>query len=641
MFSPLKPLFATSPDQADGASSLIFNTPLAAERRAFQHYINEALHAVFQPILDYRAHAFIGFEGLIRGRAGSPWEMPAELFAEADRLDLRLELEHVCRLIQLREFSRQRLPGRLFLNASPVCLLDERFRNGETGELLRVLGLPPSRIVIELTEKQRITDFPEIQTNLAHFRGLGYQIAIDDLGEGFANLRMWSEIRPEFVKIDRHFIDGIANDPFKFQFVKAIQDLAETCNARLIAEGIENNNDFRTVRDLGLACGQGFFIACPDVSPAPFPSPTIFEALTEKRLTVFPLGTLSGKPTTARALLEYIEPVSPEQANDEVFARFEADPSLNVIPVVSERLPVGMINRHTLIDRFARPYRRELYGRKPCKVFMDPMPFIVDEHSTVQELGLMLSRAARHHLFDGFIITAQGRYVGVGSGHSLMALITEMQISAARYANPLTQLPGNVPINEHIDRLISARINFVACYADLDNFKPFNDAYGYRRGDDMIQLLGQILMEVAEPRLDFVGHIGGDDFLVLCQSSDWEARCARALRLFDERAMPMFQTEDVARGGYYGENRRSEQVFYPLPTLSIGALTADSGLYESHHEIAAAAADAKKQAKKQRGSSLFIERRRSFYGVAALVAQQTDDGIPPEAQPQEAPPQPA
>ncbi len=86
-----------------------------------------------------------------------------------------------------------------------------------------------------------------------------------------------------------------------------------------------------------------------------------------------------------------------------------------------------------------------------------------------------------------------------------------------------------------------------------------------------------------------------------------------ALKLFDERVMPIFSAEDLQRGGLIGENRRGEVVLHPLPALSIGALMAESCYYESHHEISTAAADAKKQAKKQRGSSLFIERRRTAY----------------------------
>jgi len=571
---------------------------------------NDRLSAVFQPIIDFRAHAYFAFEGLIRGPQGTPYHMPQTLFEAADRHGLRQELERACREAVFRAFARLQLPGKLFINASPDSLDDAAFRNGGTLELLRRIGLAPSRVVIELTENQRVTDFPAIQQTLAHYRSLGYQIAIDDLGEGFANLRMWSEVKPDYVKIDRHFIGGIADDHLKFQFVKAMQDLAETCSARIIAEGIETEADCLAVRDLGIACGQGYLIGVPTAAPRPIPSETMVGIMNRRNIIVFPSGAAQSGNVTVRSLARPISPVTPETGNDEVYRRFEAEPGLFSLPVVVAGVPLGLINRHALIDRFARPYSRELFGRKSCTQFMDPLPLIINEDSTVQEVGLLISRSAHRHLYDGFVVTDNGKYLGVGSAHDLMGMITELQIQAARYANPLTQLPGNVPINEHIDRLLHNGIAFIAAYCDIDHFKPFNDAYGYRKGDDLIQVLASILGDVADAQLDFVGHIGGDDFMVLFQSPDWEVRCAQALRLFDERVGLVLKPEDLRNGGYTGENRRGEPVFHPAPTLSIGALPIAAGAFESHQEISSTAADAKKHAKKIPGSSLFIERRR-------------------------------
>jgi len=581
-----------------------------AEAELIRAYIShDRLSAVFQPIIDFRAHAYFAFEGLIRGPANSPYHAPQQLFAAADRHGLRQELERACRETVFRAFAQLQLPGKLFINASPYSLDDEAFRNGVTLDLLRRLGISTSRVVIELTENQRITDFPAIHQTLSHYRSLGYQIAIDDLGEGFANLRMWSEVKPEYVKIDRHFISGIADDNLKFQFVKAMQDLAETCSARIIAEGIESEADCLAVRDLGIACGQGYLIAMPTATPRAIPTDTMVGILRRRNIVVFPNGSAQSGNVTVRSLARAITPVVPESNNDEVCRRFEDEPGLISLPVVVDGAPLGLINRHALIDRFARPFRRELFGRKPCTQFMDPLPLIINEDSTVQEAGLLISRSAHHHLYDGFIVTDNGKYLGIGSAHDLMGMITEMQIQAARYANPLTQLPGNVPINEHIDRLLRQSVPFTACYFDIDHFKPFNDAFGYRKGDDVIQLVAQIQLEVSDPHVDFVGHIGGDDFMVLFQSHDWEARCARALRLFDERMAHILPAEDLRNGGYAGENRRGETVFHSAPTLSIGALQVFAGAYESHQEISADAAAAKKHAKKVAGSSLFIERR--------------------------------
>jgi EAL domain-containing protein (putative c-di-GMP-specific phosphodiesterase class I)/GGDEF domain-containing protein len=585
---------------------------------------DHALSAVFQPILDYRSHNYLGFEGLIRGPAGTPLATPDALFASAARAGLTLELERACREIVFRSFAALGLPGKLFVNCSPGCLADPRFRNGETMELLHEIGLTASRIIIEVTENQKIEDFAAMRDDLAYYRSVGFKIAIDDLGEGFSNLRMWSEVRPEFVKIDRHFIQGIADDALKFQLVRSIHQIAEACGTCIIAEGIETESDFVTVRDIGIECGQGYFISYPVAGPERIPGPDILQALKGRTIAVFPQAGNGGSGVaTAKTLLHYIEPIEPSSSNDQVSRRFEENPDSHVLPVVTrDGIPMGLINRHNLIDRYAKPFRRELYGKKPCTLFMDPAPLVVDHNIPVQDLSMLLSRAAKHTLFDGFIITENGRYAGVGNGQDLMALITEMQISAARYANPLTQLPGNVPINEHTERLLESRAAFTACYFDLDNFKPFNDVYGYRKGDDVIQILGRIISEIADARLDFIGHIGGDDFIVLFQSEDWESRCAQALKLFDDRVTGLIRPEDLARGGFVGEDRKGRTVFNPLPALSIGAVHAAPGCFSSHHEISAAAASAKKMAKKMNGSSLFIERRRPMHGTVSSVAEE-------------------
>lgn len=578
------------------------------------------LRPVFQPIFDYRLRSIFGYEALIRGPQDSPLHRPEQLFAAAAQCGLTLELEHACREASLRAFAALRLSGRLFLNASPGSLLDERMRNGQTRDLLAELGLAPNRIVIELTENQQITDLPGIEEAIQDYRGRGFQIAIDDLGEGFANLRLWSQLRPEFVKIDKHFVHGIADDRIRFHFVRAMQDLAEICNASLVAEGIERAEDFVCIRDMGIACGQGHFIARPAAQPVRQLSAAVLEAFGRERATLTLLSGGPGRVPTAATLMQAVPPVSAESTNETVIARFEADPELDVLPVVNEGLPIGMINRHSLIDRFARPFRKELFGRKCCQLFMDPAPLVVDAGATLQELAMMLSLAPRHYMFDGFIVTRDGRYAGIGSAHDLMAKITEMQINAARYANPLTQLPGNVPINERIDGLLASATPFVAAYVDIDNFKPFNDTFGYRRGDDVIQALARLLLEAVDERSDFVGHIGGDDFFVLFRSGDWELRCQQLVARFAETMQGMLGGEEGERGGYMAESRRGEYGFQALPTLSVGAVRVEAGDCDSHREVAAAASAAKKQAKKLSkgvpGSSMplrggvFVERRR-------------------------------
>jgi diguanylate cyclase (GGDEF)-like protein len=320
-------------------------------------------------------------------------------------------------------------------------------------------------------------------------------------------------------------------------------------------------------------------------------------------------AVLSNLSVTAHKLLTYVDPVTPETDNDAVLARFAETGNLHSIPVVENGKPVGMINRYSFIDCFAQPFRRELLGKKPCQQMMQT-PLLVEKDTPVQELSQFLTETEGRHFADGFLITEGGRYLGVGTSQSLLRVITQMQIESARYANPLTMLPGNVPINEQIERLLGDSEPFYACYCDLDNFKPFNDVYGYSKGDELIQMTGRILHHACDLKLDFLGHIGGDDFILLMRSPDWQKRCNDALRSFAELSSSLLSDEHRWRGGYESEDRQGRIIFHPSPALSIGAVHIDPRRFESHHEVSAASARAKKMAKQIRGNSLFIEPRR-------------------------------
>ena len=565
------------------------------------------LSALFQPVMSISDGTFIGFEGLIRGPADSPLHSPINLFAAAKQQGLSLEVEMLCRQIVLESFFMQDLPGCLFLNVSPDALTDPSFKNGQTLSYLETLGIDPQRVVIEITENQPTFDFEGMRNALFHYRNMGFKIALDDLGEGFSSLRLWSELRPEFVKIDMHFVQGVNTDPLKQQFIRSIQSIALSSGTQVIAEGIETDAEFRVIRDIGIACGQGYFIAHPAPVP-PLNPPAEVGCLVGTNCAVEQPYS-SKRSIAVGSLLHYVEPFQSDAEAEKIFASFSANKELRAIPVVKHGRPVGLIMRTEFMDCFAKPFQRELLGKKPCKDMMNTEPLRVEKSTPIHELSSFLSESGIQHFTDGFIITDQGRYIGLGTGQDLLREITNAQIETARYANPLTLLPGNVPINEHIDFLLHSGKPFAVCYCDLDNFKPFNDVCGYRKGDEMIQLTGRLLNNICDYQHDFIGHIGGDDFILIMQSADWEKRCNQALTSFAQTSRMLLNEKHRSVGGYSSEDRQGRVIHHPAPTLSIGVILATAESFHSHHEIAEAAAVAKKMAKKKPGNSLFIERR--------------------------------
>ena len=225
------------------------------------------LHTLFQPIVSLSERRIHGYEALTRGPSNSPLHSPLTLFAVARHASRLSELEQACRRNACLRFDNLKLDGKLFLNVSPESLLDPRHQPGRTRRLLQDLGIAPDRVVIELTEQSPTEDFSLLDNALHHYRAMGFSIALDDLGAGYSSLRLWSELRPDYVKIDRHFIDGIHQDAVKREFVESILKMARASRAQVIAEGIELAEELAVLVEMGVDLVQGYLLCRPQEKP--------------------------------------------------------------------------------------------------------------------------------------------------------------------------------------------------------------------------------------------------------------------------------------------------------------------------------------------------------------------------------------
>jgi diguanylate cyclase (GGDEF)-like protein len=305
--------------------------------------------------------------------------------------------------------------------------------------------------------------------------------------------------------------------------------------------------------------------------------------------------------------------VSPNTAVERVAEIFQEHLDVHSIPVVSHHYAVGLVRRYDFMQVFLYRYGHDLHGRKPISHFMDKNPLILDINISLEEASRRLTSEVKLVPESDFIICDQTIYQGVGRIMDLLKIMTELQIQYARYANPLTLLPGNVPIYEHIETLIKQKIKFVVGYCDLDNFKPFNDVYGYDKGDFVIQTVAKILVTHTNPDKDFVGHVGGDDFIIVFQSLNWQERCEAILTEIKQVVPSFYHEQDRQQFGICTLDRAGHKTFFSFLSLSIGIVIPDLDYCSSHHDIATLATDAKHKAKKIEGNYLFIERRKKPY----------------------------
>jgi EAL domain-containing protein (putative c-di-GMP-specific phosphodiesterase class I) len=225
------------------------------------------LHTLFQPIIDGATRAPVGYEALTRGPEDSALESPAALISAAAAAGISTSLECACLESALRSFRSLRLEGRLFLNLLPQTLLDWPDLAAWLGTRLAVHRVDPHDVVLEVTEHGLTENETLLAAAVAPLRALGCDIAIDDLGAGSSGLKTWAAIRPDYVKVDRYFVVGIEQDPVRGEILRSVVDMGRVTGCRVIAEGIENPEQYALVLELGVDYLQGYLLGRPQQVP--------------------------------------------------------------------------------------------------------------------------------------------------------------------------------------------------------------------------------------------------------------------------------------------------------------------------------------------------------------------------------------
>ncbi|HAX61300.1 MAG TPA: hypothetical protein DCX95_01895 [Elusimicrobia bacterium] len=177
-------------------------------------------------------------------------------------------------------------------------------------------------------------------------------------------------------------------------------------------------------------------------------------------------------------------------------------------------------------------------------------------------------------------------------------------------ANPLTELPGNISIMQDVNRRLKNKETFAFVYLDIDNFKAYNDKYGFEKGDDVIKSTAGIIKQCVSGD-DFIGHIGGDDFILICAAGKVEIICRDIVDLFDKKIPQFYDIKDRERGFIVEKDRRGQSQQFPLMTLSIGITTNESEDMDHYGKIVEAATEMKKYAKlKEKKKSFFVKDKR-------------------------------
>ncbi|MGM0443422.1 MAG: GGDEF domain-containing protein [Fibrobacterota bacterium] len=537
------------------------------------------LKYAFQPIVNIQSGHTFGVEALLRNVKAAGFCTIQEVFDRAAQEGCLAELDVRLRKLALASFyeingSEQM---KLFFNLD-TRLVNEAKHSAEcTEKMCHSAWVHPDSLCFEISEKFPLDHTEEFRRTLDLYRSKGYRIALDDFGSGFSGLKVLYTSEPDYLKIDRFFISGICRDARKKLFVTNIVALAHTLGMKVIAEGVETRKEFYQCRESGCDYVQGFYISYPhlDTATVPLRYPAIEYINRNDRRT-------TGKDSSF--ILDNIEKIEsftfPGTSISAVFNFFRRHNENTYIPLVSTMgEPLGIVHEKNLKKYVYSPFGKELLtnrGREhELLSFITRVPCF-EATSTLEQI-IAVYNHDNMRSEECIIITQNSKYIGVLTAKTLLKAINERALSAARDLNPLSGLPGNRSIARYLKEMLHGRERgeLIVAYFDFDNFKPFNDYFGFRVGDRIIKHFSDILKAETGSSGIFAGHVGGDDFFVGIEKQE----LSRAMQLlkqikeqFDTDALMYYDRSTQKRGVIDMHDRRGVLRSFPLITVSVAVL---------------------------------------------------------------------
>ncbi|MBJ6724298.1 bifunctional diguanylate cyclase/phosphodiesterase [Geomesophilobacter sediminis] len=589
----------------------------------------------YQPKFANNGQDITGMEALVRwGRNGEV--IPPDRFipiAEENGLIVPLGewiLTEACR--QNRRWQEDGFaPLQVSVNISPRQLLQHDFPD-RVEAILAQTGLPPALLELEITESAIMGSSDDIVLKLLRLKEHGIAISIDDFGTGYSSLAYLKNLPVDKIKIDRSFVMDIVSDPDDAAIVDAVISIARALNLGVIAEGVESRGQLDFLVGRNCTEFQGFYFS------RPLPKEEFADLLRSRGMQERgPVAAAPRRPEAPPVLpsrrsvvpapltvVEYmvevthlIKPVAPLDRIINVLSRFQLAPDLRVLPVVEGEEIVGVVNRSTfleehIIGRYG--FAAHINHAKKIRELMEPVALTFESTTRIEDAAASLNSRIGTLRLDNICITRNGAYVGMMDVDRFLKAMTDLQLVLAKGANPLTGLPGNTSIERTIAERLNSEIPFDIAYLDLDNFKPFNDHYGFQKGDEIIRKVAEIMTAVAAgaPEANaFCGHIGGDDFILITDADQAERLAESIVAAFDGEGLFFHGARDFAVGFYRAVNRKGEPETFPLISISVGIVNTARSQVNSYAKLASLSTEVKKAAKKTRGSAIVID------GIAA------------------------
>lgn len=532
-----------------------------------------------QPVVDVGTGVVYGYEAQLRYCDPAEGNQPQLFLEHAAQGGFLPQLETILFQKALKRFGSLRTAQgtKLYFKLDGRGLGQENDPRMRLAEIVAEAGLDNNQVCLEFSERHRQALSDVAQHAFSDLRHLGFLTALDEFGRGSSELRLLHDLSPDYVKIDRFFLNGVDSDHRRKLFVATVANLAHVLGSRVMAEGVSSEREFRACREAGCDLVQGTFVARPVRRPES--ARLFYEHARSNDLT----SDRQEEQNRIRSELLALPTIRFSATMNDLLDMVVHNQEANVVPVLDANdEPRGLIHERDLKAYLYAGGTDEEDARAaldfPLRSFVRGCP-IADIDSNADMLLVTIASSINS---DGIIITENFRYAGFLSATSLLKIIHEKRLQEAQDQNPLTRMPGNGAIMRFIcETARKGAQDRHLCYLDFDNFKPFNDTYGYRQGDRAIILFSELLQRHLCGPGTFQGHLGGDDFFAGFHNMDQTDVAARMLalqRAFRLDVESFYEPEHRAQGYIEAQDRFGTSRQFPLLQCSISILSLPKGV---------------------------------------------------------------
>jgi diguanylate cyclase (GGDEF)-like protein len=551
-------------------------------------YNLEVLDIAFQPIININTGEIYGVEALLRNFQDIGFKSIFSLFDSVYNSRLLYAFDLALRKKALKKFTT--IKGyeniKIFYNLDNRLFSHENFSNGNTKKILKELEIKQENLSFEISERHEIENEFDLETVVQHYKHEGFLIAIDDFGVGYAGYKLFYDSTPNIIKIDRFFLQGIEKNLKKKLMVRNITHLAIQLGIKVIAEGIETKAEYLTCRDIGCHFAQGYFIQKPTKNTQEIQKnyPHISDIIDKDRRSTNENHVLLNH-------IDIIPPINMKKKMNVVIEYFKENKDTTIVPIINTQSePVGILLESQIKDFLYSPFGISLLLNEQNDSKLIDLVQPCGNADINSNLETIIELFANNPESSGIIITKNAHYFGFLSAKSIINIMHHENLIQARDQNPLTKLPGNTMIQKYLDEAANSSKHYLLCYFDLDNFKAFNDVYGFRNGDRIIQLFADILRKELTTKT-FKAHIGGDDFFIAYDAEntlEYDKQITAIetiLYKFTNSAKEFYSQKDKINGYIISKNRNEETTKYPLLTASASLLIVPKGIHNLSEEL--------------------------------------------------------